>query len=1353
MIAIALFPLLALGAGSLNPTALRSEYRTDPSCLGETRPRLEWKLTAVDPEARGLRQTGYEVLVASSADKLSGLRPDLWDSGKVPSDQTNQIVYAGQPLTSREACWWKVRVWDQAGVVSDWSAPARWTMGLLDASEWKAEWIGLDAQPPRDGSVVPEGDRMRLANFQNAQPPIAESRKGPLTAAIRRGFTLPSGCKVARVVFTALPDQICDISVNGRKLGRIVRWEAIVPFDLTDAVVPGDNVLGLMVTDQDGYRPSVQGELEIDFADGHVVRFPTNETWHYSMTPRAGWDTAIRPEDNWAPLALFGRYYYGNQFNYFEPAPYLRRGFTIAKPVRRATVYATALGDYELHLNGGRVGRDYFTPGWTDYRRRVPYQAYDVTGLLHKGENALGAILGDGWYAGTMGNSGERHYYGGYARFAAQLEIEYTDGTTERVATDGTWRGAFGPIKWADHMEGYAYDARLELGDWAGGGFDDSKWSPVATGQRRTVPGEPPKIAIEPDTIEPVRITDEMPARSVRETEPGVWLVDFGQILVGWVRMQVNGKAGQKITIRHGEMLNADGTLYTTNLKGAACTDIYWLRGGGEERLEPRFTFRSFRYAEIRGLDAAPDAATLKAIVAGSLQAPTGSFACSDARLNQLFSNIVWTQKSNYLSTTTDCPNRDERLGWTGDAQLFLRTGAFNFDVASFMERWLVSMRDGQGEEGLFCPVTPVAGGGSPTPMTGWCGDAAVVCTYLTWRTYGDTRVIERNFDALNRYLDWLQLSSQHGVSSTPVGGGGDWLNLGGAARQDVMDTAYLAYDSRMMSEMAAAIGRKGDGERFAKLQKETTAAFQQAFFLPDGGIRDSSQTGYALAFANHLVPDELRAKAAGKFVDEIAGRNWHLATGLLGTEPLLPALHLAGRDNVAYRLLLQDTFPSWLFLVKNGATTIWERWDGWTPDKGFQSIAMNSFNHYAFGSVGEFLYRYVAGMDTDGPGFRHILIQPLPGGGLTEAHASYEAITGRIESGWKIDGDKLLLDAVIPPNTTATLLIPAPEGTPVLESDKPANTAPGVKFAGASASGLCFQIASGAYHFAVRRPGAAAPKPTPTYSNISYGPHPHNILDIYLPPGTTKPAPAVIWYNGIWKADKNVPPIDHFFPAHCAAVSVETRVMGDAIAEKNPTPISVVDMDAVRALQFVRLHAAQWNLDPNRLAVAGGSQAAIPALYVACAGEKANPGSADPVERVSSKVVCAGSWCGPGSVDPKVLLEWAPGDKWGAPALGCSFDESLARRDQLLPAIELWSPDALLTKDAPPIFIEYALGTTRPAEISLNAYLAHSPLLAVGFQNLSRQRGATCYVKFPGHPSEKYDGLWDFLVKQLTQP
>lgn len=1048
---------------------LRCEYRENPEGIGATRPRLGWMLQA-EPGARGVRQSAYEILVASTAGRLARDDGDLWQTGRVASDRTQQIVYAGRPLVARESCWWKVRVWDGEGLPSAWSAPAHWSIGLLSPADWKAQWIGLDATPPTDGSVLDDAARERLNHQPWIYADLPVSRTSPLTAYLRGTFVVPAWRRVRRATIAVTADQVARILVNGRPAGAVSRWEQIAPVDITRLVRPGDNVVGLEVTQRDGYQPAALGEIAVRFDDGATQVSPLDTTWRFATTAAAGWSGPSFDAAAWRPVISPPRRrnpWDGppQTFTYWlPPVPEVRKTFTVTKPVARAIVYATALGAYELKLNGTRVGEDYLTPGWTDFHHRVQYQAYDVTRQLRRGENAIGGLIGDGWYASVLGYTGRRYYYGGYPRLLAQLEIDYADGTRRIVATDGSWRGTFGPIRHADIMAGCAYDARLATPGWSRPGFDDHGWRPVAVGTRAVDPARPlSPFVVEAANADPTRIARELPAKKLTEPRPGAWTFDLGQNMVGWVRLKVRGRSGEKIMVRHGEMLNPNGTLYTSNLRGANAVDIYWLRGG-EETLHPYFTFHGFRYVEVTGLDAPPRLGDVTGIVVHSAMERTGDFACSSPLVNQLYHNVVWSQRGNYLEVPTDCPQRDERAGWTGDAEFFIRTGTYNYNVAAFFTRWLETLvRDTQLPSGAFGNVAPLFG--APWTSAGW-SDSALVCTHTIFRVYGDTRIVQENFPAMNRYMAWVAAQTKDGVVALRGRGIGDHLNLDGGAPTTEIETAYYAYLAHAMAEMAAAIGRTDDARRYTALAARERTAFQRAFVGPDGTIKDSHQVAYALAFAWNLLRPDQKAAVADKFVDQIAARDWHLGTGFVGTPRLLPALHRAGRDDVAYRLLLQQTYPSWLFPVKNGATTIWERWDGWTPDRGFQTIAMNSFNHYSLGSVAEYLYRDVAGIDTDGPGYRTILLRPAIADGLTWARASYDSISGRITSAWQRDGNRIRLAIDVPPNTTATVFVPAAHAADVTESGLPAAQSRDVTFLRQEGGAAIYRVGSGHYTF-----------------------------------------------------------------------------------------------------------------------------------------------------------------------------------------------------------------------------------------------------------------------------------------------
>lgn len=1122
---------------------LRCEYLVNPLGIDAATPRLSWTLQS---GRRGVLQKAYQILVASSPELLAKDQGDLWDSGQVASDQSIQVPYKGKALTSKQYCHWKVRVWGPSDAPCDWSQPALWSMGLLNADNWRAKWIGYDV-----GRDIEPPPYARVAGCQWVGDQAGEARVTDPTRYLRKEFILPADRKVKTAILTLLPDQACSAAINGKPVGQAFRWEQTANLDVSGQLRAGQNAITLTVSHFDFLPPKVAGRLTVMFDAGDPLTIPVDKSWKIAKQLPAGhWQEVGFDDRAWPQAQEFGpgTPWGTNILNDLDlkPAPYLRKTFHVAKPVKRAVIHSTALGVYELHLNGSRVGKDYLTPGWTDYRKRVDYNTYDVTVQVQQGDNAFGAILGEGWYAGCIGFVVQRGYYGKNPRLRAQLELTYADGTTECIATDETWKGSFGPIHHGDLLQGCSYDSRLEMPGWDKAQFDDRAWSPVTAkaaaimyvadvtakvaaavkdnrlsvqasnkvfgdpaylqvkqlkvtytlgtqSETRTVPedsvlnipdqGEPAGQALKivraeygpanPNTgmliqaamAEPVAKTAELPARKLTEPRPGAYTFDLGQNMVGWVRLKVNGRPGQKITVRHGEMLNADGSIYTANLRGAAAVDTYILRGG-EQTLEPYFTFHGFQYVEVTGLTAKPTLDAVTGIAVNSDIRRTGQFECSNPLVNRLFSNIIWGQKGNYLEVPTDCPQRDERAGWTGDAQFFIRTGSYNFDVAAFFSRWLVTLcQDSQHADKTFAPVAPDLGGG---PSVAW-GDAALICPYRIFRVYGDTRVIERNWEAMTGYMQFAASHTKDFVTS--IGGFGDWLNLGGDAKKEVIDTAYYGYLASIMAEMAAAIGKPDHAKHYLDLAGRIKESFARNFILPDGSIKESSQTGYALALSMDLVPADMRDKVAQKLVDDIKGRNWHLATGFIGTPRLLPALQMAGRNDVAYRLLMQDTYPSWLFQVKLGATTMWERWDGWTPDRGFQSIGMNSFNHYAFGAVGEYLYSGVAGIDAQTPAYKKIIIRPCPGGGLTWAKATYDSIHGPIVSSWKADGDKFTLHTAIPANTTATVYVPAGDASTVTESGKAADKASGVKFLRFENNVAIYLVGSGTYDFASTLP------------------------------------------------------------------------------------------------------------------------------------------------------------------------------------------------------------------------------------------------------------------------------------------
>lgn len=710
-----------------------------------------------------------------------------------------------------------------------------------------------------------------------------------------------------------------------------------------------------------------------------------------------------------------------------------RREFEISAAIRRATVYVTARGLIELQLGGKRIGEDLFVPEWTDYDKRIHYRTYDVTAQVTVGRNTLEATLGDGWWSGYVGWQEQRGRYGSLENsLLVQLEIELADGEKITVGSDASWQCATGPILSSDFMMGETYDARRVAHDWL----------PV----REVVAPLVPLVAQRSETV---RHAEELRPVSVKEITPGVWIYDLGQNISGWVRLRVEAPAGTRVQLRHGERLSADGALYTANLRRAKATDVYICRGTGLETFEPHFTFHGFQFVELTGLPGAPRADAVTGRVIHSATPSAGHFSCSHANVNRLWENGRWSQKDNFISVPTDCPQRDERLGWMGDAQVFFRTATCNMDVAAFFTKWMIDVEDAQTPDGIFPDVAPrlredinFVGLGNLGGSAGWA-DAGIIIPYTFWRVYGDLRLVERHWEAMVKWLDWIERHNPDGLRVNLLANNyGDWLCIPSdtsfgthSPMKNLLATAYWADDAAKMARLASALGRTAEAARFQAMAERIRAAFQREWLLPDGELTLATQTAYLLALAFDLLPENVRARAAERLVANIRSLDWHLSTGFIGISHLNPILTLTGHTDVAYRLLLQESYPSWLFPVKQGATTIWERWDSWTIAGGFNKDGMNSFNHYSLGSVGEWLFRHVAGIELDPqvPGYQRFRLRPYLGAGLDFVRASYRSMHGEIVSDWRRTGDRLTWVVTVPPNTTADIFIPSESDTAVV--------------------------------------------------------------------------------------------------------------------------------------------------------------------------------------------------------------------------------------------------------------------------------------------------------------------------------
>lgn len=941
-------------SAALKPVALRCEYRVNPLGIDETEPRLTWR---VESPERGERQTAYQILVASSEALLAQNKGDLWDSGKVASDETVNVTYAGRTLPSRQRCFWKVRVWDKTGTPA-WSEVALWSMGLLKPSDWQADYISF-----RDNA------------------PLHKDAK-----------------------------------------------------------------------------------------------------------------------------SLF-----------LPPARQYRKEFQTATNIARATLYATALGIHELYLNGRRVGDAFFAPGWTDYHQRAYYWTHDVTPLLKNGRNVMGVWLADGWYSGYLGfglltgigtEKIGRYTYGKTPSVMAQLEIEFSDGSTQRIATDASWKSTGdGPIREADFLMGEFHDARKEQVDWARSGFDDSRWetailardggsapatfyefqnadTPTGSTQVKGRPVDlafkaPPKLEAFPGV--PVRVVEEIKPIAMTSPTNNVYIFDLGQNIAGVVRLKVKGPAGTLVQLRHGEMLHPDGTLMTENLRKARSIDRYILRGDPNgEVWSPRFTFHGFQFVEVTGYPGKPDKDSITGLVLHSDTPLTSSFECSDPVANKLFKNVVWTQRANFLDLPTDCPQRDERFGWTGDAQVYVRTATYNADVAAFYTKWLRELMESQRPSGAFPGYAPYPFQHGWDFGTAWC-DAGVICPWTVWQAYGDTRILERCWPYMVRFLDWRKATSRDFLGIAHGNHWGDWLNINEPTPIEYVDTVYFGHAANLMADMAQAIGRTQEAAEYRELFKNIKAAFARRYVKPDGSLEVNTQTAYALALFLDLMPAELRSQAGKILAEKLrsgeTGDKSGMTTGFLGTRPLLPVLSDTGEHDLAVKHFQSRKFPSWGYEVEQGATTIWERWNSYTKDNGFggrQNAEMNSFSHYSFGAVCEWMFNRLAGIASDGPGYRRIIIRPSPPSPGSNrdrepihwVKAHYDSIHGRITSNWRRTANQFELETTIPANTTATVHLPAKSAGSVTEGGRPIGKVAGVKFLRQDGGHAVLAVESGSYRF-----------------------------------------------------------------------------------------------------------------------------------------------------------------------------------------------------------------------------------------------------------------------------------------------
>ena len=1047
-------------------TDLRCEYLENPQGIDAVRPRLAWILHSTE---RNQRQTAFQILVASSAANLESDRGDLWDSGQVPSDQSIQVPYAGQPLVSNERCFWKVRVWDQDGTVSAWSRPAEWSMGWLQASDWKAHWIGWDGE-----EITNYLQDTGWIWFPEGQP---EKAAAPEERYFRRVVIIPSDREIIHASYVYTGDNLCRGWLNGRDLGARDSYHVVKDNDVTYQLQPGTNVIALT-----GYHrgtnatpAGVVGQLTAEFDQGPPLVISTDDQWKVSDRDPLNWNLTGFDDSAWVPAKMLGpvgmqpwgkvRVAEGRR----QPARWLRKEFIIGKKFKRATVSFSGLGWSELYLDGQKVGDAVLSPAFAQYNQRVFYVTYDVTKQLRRGGNALGVVLGNGrFYADRS-----RVYTGtesfGWPKLLLQLRVEFTDGSSSNIVSDGSWRlTTNGPILANNDYDGEDYDARREFPGWSQPGFDDSQWQPAQ--MVRT-----PSSVVAAQMIAPIRVTDTLKPIKLTEPKPGVYVYDLGQNMVGWARLKVSGPAGAMITLRFGEELKSDGELYVANLRGARATDTYILKGHGAEIWEPRFTSHGFRYVELTGYPGKPGLNSIAGRVVNDDLSTNGDFECSNPLLNRIYQAVVWGVRGNYHSIPTDCPQRDERQGWLGDRSEESKGETYLFNNAALYAKWMQDIADAQRPSGSVPDIAPtywpIFSDDVVWPST------SIIIPQMLREQFADTSVIARHYAGMKGWVDYMERRylTNNIISRDSYG---DWCvppedptlihsrDPNRETDKTLLASSYFYHDLRLMEQYARMLGNTDDAGRFRAKSEKMKAVFNQRFLHRQLGQYDNgSQTSCVLPLAFNLVPDDMHQRIFNRLVTNIVNESDdHIGTGLVGGQYLMRVLTDHGRPDLAYAIATQKTYPSWGYMMEHGATTIWELWNGNTADP-----EMNSRNHVMLvGDLVIWLYEDLAGINPDParPGFKHIILRPQPVGDLQFVKATHCSPYGLIVSSWKKVGGNFDWQIEVPVNTTATVYVPAESSNQVYENGVLAANVRDGKFLEMQSGCAVFNVGSGKYHF-----------------------------------------------------------------------------------------------------------------------------------------------------------------------------------------------------------------------------------------------------------------------------------------------
>lgn len=1025
-------PDSALEAG-LNE--LTVNYRRNPIGI-ETKPVFSWKM---EDETEGQRQTAYRIVVADSKEALE-LKQYIWDSGEIESDCSVAIPYEGDALQPESRYFWTVYVRDKDGkLIEAWGDDTFFETGILD-NDWNgAQWICLEAETKTQYSAASEDTNYVISYNFKMETSNSGLIWGADTNCYGEYYLWAFDTRGAAVEFvsslmkyeTVLSEHryVLDdigmtkedfvekehsvkIEVNGT---HVTTWLDEVKIAEEELSVPKEIGLTGFWTDRGALYAYYDNFLVVD-GEGKEIYWEDFESSEQTIfTP-----FYIKTVDGWLEASSGILMVPGGE----EPAPMFRKDFQAEneKVIASARLYISALGICEAYINGKTVSDEYFAPGASHYGTEVYYRTYDVTELLQAGSNTLGIVLGHGRYNRAKADCGDK------LALCEKLVIRYEDGSIQTVVSDDTW-SVFGdgPVRRDDLFWGEYYDANREVDNWNLPGFQDEDW------QNASVYPEMSELKKTAAENEPVLAVEELTYISVTEPEEGCFVYDFGQNFNGVCRISVHGEAGEVITLRFAETLNEEmmscrddavGKIWTQNLYTAQNTDYYVLKGGEKETFSPQFVCRGFRYVQITGLDEALSEDDITAVVLSTGNERTGQFTCSDEKVNELYNNIYWTQLSNYVDVPTDCPQRDERLAWAGDAQVFALTGSYNANIYTFMDKFLDALRAGQKENGCVQDIAFIdyTWGGS----NGWA-DAIIIITWTLYQQYGNVEIIEKNYDAMCAYMDYLVATSENFVRETK--GYRDHNAISGS-EDDVVNTAQCAYVAKLLSKMSSIIGQAENSEKYDKVFESYRKAWQDNYLNEDGSIGEWYPSDYTLGLAFGLYPEELEATGAEKLNIAVTAQDFHVSTGYVSTPFLLPVLCKYGYTDAAYQLLMQDSAPSWNAMFAHGGTTITEGWNTYLEDEDGSYHINGSLNHYGLGSVGAWFYTDILGIKRDemSPAFKHFILEPRPGGGLTYASGSYESMYGTIESSWYVEGDEIVFQFTIPANTSATVILPEEE-------------------------------------------------------------------------------------------------------------------------------------------------------------------------------------------------------------------------------------------------------------------------------------------------------------------------------------